>query len=110
MDSSSARELVLSQHGCTEHDHFGKAAYRAPTAKGKPSKVFMTLWIEEQRAVFMLDLEHQAELHARHPRVYFPLPNKWGESGATFVELANASEKVFREGLRMAMENAGAVA
>lgn len=108
MDSATARELVLGIPGVSEHDHFGKVAYRGTTAKGKPSKIFMTLWVEEQRAVFMLYAEQQAELHARHPKVFFPVPNKWGEKGATFVELAKATEKVFREGLRMALENAGA--
>ena len=68
----------------------------------------MTLWIEEQRAVFMLTVEQQSELHARHPQVYFPVPNKWGEKGATFVELKKATEKVFRAGLEMALVNAGA--
>lgn len=108
MDSSSARDLVLALPGATEHDHFGKGAYRVPSPKGKPSKIFMTLWIEEQRAVFMLAVEQQAELHARHPQVYFPVPNKWGEKGATFVELVKATEKIFREGLLLALENAGA--
>lgn len=108
MTSSSTRDLILSLPGATEHDHFGKGAYRVPTAKGKPSKIFMTLWIEEQRAVFMLTVEQQAELHARHPQVFFPVPNKWGEKGATFVELAKASEKVFREGLQLALTTAGA--
>lgn len=109
MDSSYARDLILALPGATEHDHFGKGAYRAPTVKGKPSKIFMTLWIEEQRAVFMLTVEQQADLHARHPQVYFPVPNKWGEKGATFVELKKATEKIFREGLALAMMNAGAV-
>ncbi|MBK8497643.1 MAG: MmcQ/YjbR family DNA-binding protein [Flavobacteriales bacterium] len=108
MDSASARELVLGLPGISEHDHFGKGAYRATTAKGKPSRIFMTLWVEEHRAVFMLTVEKQAELHARHPQVFFPVPNKWGEGGATFVELKKAPEKLFREVLRMAMENAGA--
>ena len=108
MDSASARELVLGLPGVTEHDHFGKGAYRARTSASKPSKIFMTLWAEEQRAVLMLTVEQQADLHARYPQVYFPVPNKWGKSGATFVELKNAGEKLFREGLRMALENAGA--
>lgn len=105
MDSSTARDLVLALPGATEHDHFGKGAYRVPTTKGKPSKIFMTLWIEEQRAVFMLTVEQQAELHARLPDVFFPVPNKWGEKGATFVELRKATEKTFREGLRHALAN-----
>ncbi len=106
MDSASARDLVLAIPGATEHDHFGKGAYRVPTSKGKPSTIFMTLWIEEQRAVFMLTVQQQTDLHARHPRVFFAVPNKWGEKGATCCELGKASEKIFNEGLVLAISNA----
>ncbi|MBK7382192.1 MAG: MmcQ/YjbR family DNA-binding protein [Flavobacteriales bacterium] len=106
MDAASARDLVLALPGATEHDHFGKGAYRVPDAKGKPSRIFMTLWIEENRAVFMLNVDQQSDLHARYPTVFFPVPNRWGEKGATFVELKAASEKVFREGLTWAINNA----
>ncbi|MBK9177416.1 MAG: hypothetical protein IPM46_13995 [Flavobacteriales bacterium] len=109
MDAQDARELLLALKGVTEHDHFGKAAYRGITAKGKPSKIFLTLWIEEQRAVLMLDMERQADLHARQPVVFFPVPNKWGAKGATFVELAKCNERLFRAGLRLTMELAGCV-
>ncbi len=107
MDAMAARDLVLNLPGATEHDHFGKGAYRVPGPKGKPSKIFMTLWVEEQRAVFMLTPEQQTELNAHHPAVYFPVPNKWGVKGATFVELKQASERVFKEGLRLALNNVG---
>ncbi len=40
----AARELVLALAGATEHDHFGKGTCRVPGPKGKPSKIFMTLW------------------------------------------------------------------
>lgn len=109
MTSETTRDLVLSLEGVTEHDHFGKGAYRGRTAKGKPSKIFMTLWIEEQRAVLMLTAEQQADLHGRHPKVFFPVPNKWGEHGATFVELSTVTEKMLREAIAIAQENAGAV-
>lgn len=108
MTSTGARDLVLALPGATEHDHFGKVAYRVQNSKGKPSKIFMILWIEEQRVVFTLTVEQQAELHARHPQVYFPVPNKWGEKGATFVELQKVTERVFREGLNCALANSGA--
>ncbi len=109
MDVASARELVLALPGATEHDHFGKGAYRVPNPKGKPSKIFMTLRVEEQRAVFMLSVEQQTELNAHHPNVFFPVPNKWGEKGATFVELNVASENLFRKGLELAIKNAVAL-
>lgn len=109
MDAQDARELLLALKGVTEHDHFGKAAYRGITSNSKPSKIFLTLWIEEQRAVLMLDAEQQSDLHARHPEVFFPVPNKWGEKGATFVELGKCSARLFILGVNVAMRLAGCV-
>ncbi len=103
-----AREVVLAVPGATEHDHFGRPAYRITPARGKPSKIFMTLWPEDQRAVLMLSTEQQAELHAENPHVFFPVPNKWGAKGATFVDLLQASLAQFHKALSLAMANSGA--
>lgn len=107
VDAAGARDLLLALSGVTEHAHFDKQAFRGITPKGKASKVFLTLWIEENRAVLMLDQEQQAELHARHPLVFFPVLNKWGEKGATFVELKACSAALFRQGVKAAMQLAG---
>ncbi|MFZ1695084.1 MAG: MmcQ/YjbR family DNA-binding protein [Flavobacteriales bacterium] len=107
MDAASARDLLLSMPGITEHAHFDKQSFRGTTPKRKPSKIFLTLWVEENRAVLLLDQEAQAELHAQHPLIFFPVPNKWGEKGATFVELTRCSERLFREGVEVAMRMAG---
>jgi len=107
MDAASALDLLLALPGVVEQPHFDKLAFRGRTPKGKPSKIFLTLWVEENRAVLLLDPEAQAELHARHPLIFFPVPNKWGEKGATFVELRAAGEKIFLEGSRVAMRLAG---
>ncbi len=107
MDAASARDLLLALPGITEQAHFNKQAFRGLTPKGKPSKIFLTLWVEENRAVLMLDQEAQAELHALHPLIFFPVPNKWGEKGATFVELSKASSALFEQGLRTAMRLTG---
>ncbi|MCB9184894.1 MAG: MmcQ/YjbR family DNA-binding protein [Flavobacteriales bacterium] len=107
MDALSAREWLLAQPGVTEHDHFGRPAYRGTNAKGKPTRIFLTLWIEDNRAVLMLDTELQAQLHAPHPVVFFPVPNKWGGKGATFVELRKADARLFQLGVAQAMALAG---
>ena len=84
-----------------EHQHFQKIGYRTKAGKagGKPGKIFMTLGLEKKLAVLFLNVEQQTELNAKHPAVFFPVPNKWGEKGATFVELSAANEKLFKEGL-----------
>ena len=32
----------------------------------------MTLWVEDQRAVLLLNVEQQAELNSHHPEAFFP--------------------------------------
>ncbi|MBK9149394.1 MAG: MmcQ/YjbR family DNA-binding protein [Flavobacteriales bacterium] len=107
MDAGAARDLLLALPDVTEHAHFDKQAFRGITPKGKASRIFLTLWAEENRAVLMLDQEQQAELQARHPLVFLPVPNKWGEKGATYVELKACSTALFREGVKAAMRIAG---
>ena len=106
MDVAEARSLILGITGVTEHDHFGHPAYRILNAKGKPSTIFLTLWLDDHRAVLMLNVEQQADLHARHPEAFFPVPNKWGAKGATFVELARVNEKLMRLGIDQAIAKA----
>ncbi|MBK8227876.1 MAG: MmcQ/YjbR family DNA-binding protein [Flavobacteriales bacterium] len=107
MDAAGARDLLLALPGVTEHAHFDKQAFRGITPKGKASRIFLTLWVDENRAALMLDQELQAELHARNPLVFFPVPNKWGDKGATFVELKACSAALFREVVNAAMRLAG---
>ncbi|MBK9700287.1 MAG: MmcQ/YjbR family DNA-binding protein [Flavobacteriales bacterium] len=106
MDAATARDRLLALPGVTEHDHFGRPAYRATTAKGKPSTIFLTLWLDDQRAVLLLDVEQQTELHAQHPQVFFPVPNKWGAKGATFVDLARTDDRLFTLGVQQALSKA----
>ena len=108
MHVEQARELALAMPGASEAPHFDKVAFRCGPKKpgGKPGRIFMTLWVEDYRAVLMLDTEQQADLLARDPEVFFPVPNKWGENGATFVELAKAGTSTFEQAMTLAYERA----
>lgn len=111
MDAATARDLALSIPGTVEGDHFGDPSYRAEkpaTAgrKAKPGRIFMTLQIEQLTATLLLDRDQQADLCARHPRVFAPLPNKWGEKGATRVLLGAATARELEPALMTAWENA----
>lgn len=108
MDAATARDLLLALPGITEHDHFGRPAYRATNAKGRPTNIFLTLWLNDQRAVLMLDPEQQATLHEQHPSVFIPLANKWGANGATSMELERTDLRLFHLGVGEALRKAGA--
>ena len=48
----------------------------------------------------------QQELFVRtHPKVFMPVKGKWGEKGATNVELRHAPTAAVREALRIAWGN-----
>ena len=40
-----------------------------------------------------------------HPRCFLPVPNKWGEKGATLVRLAKVKPDILEGALRMAWTN-----
>lgn len=109
MDVGAARDLALAIPGTVEADHFGNPSYRANgDAQGKAKKgvIFMTLQVEAHTATLMLNAEQQAELCAHHPEVFAPLPNKWGEKGATRVLLDKATERVLKPALDIAWRSA----
>jgi hypothetical protein len=111
MDPGAARDMALAVPGTVEADHFGNPSYRAngaPDAQGKVKKgvIFMTLQIEQHTATLMLTVEQQADVCAHHPEVFAPLPNKWGEKGATRVALAAATPHVLKPALELAWRNA----
>ena len=107
MTIEEASTIALSMPNAEEHQHFQKIGFRlkARTA-GKPGKIFMTIAVEEKMAVLLLTVEQQTELHAHHPTVFFPVPNKWGEKGATFVQLDNVTAELFKPAVEIAWRNA----
>ena len=93
IDLETARLKCLSYPQTTEHDHFGKPAYRVN------KKIFATLWLREKRAVLKLSIEHQAEYCDRHSNAFFPVHGAWGKKGWTAVELQLLSPQLFSHAL-----------
>jgi hypothetical protein len=108
MDIAGARTIALKDFNAEEYDHFGKVALRIKPKKAgaKPGRTFMTLWVEESFAVLMLDLEQQTELIAHHALAFEPHPSKWGAKGATIMHLGKVTEKLFREAVGIAFNQA----
>lgn len=108
MTIDEASAIALSMPNAEEHQHFQKLGFRlkAKSPGGKPGKIFMTIGLEDRLAVLLLTVEQQTDLHALHPEVFFPVPNKWGEKGATFVQLDSVTSKLFTPAVRTAWQNA----
>lgn len=91
---AAARKLALSFPDVVEQPHFERTSFRAP-------KIFATMIEDEASLNLMLDPGQQADACARHA-AFSPVPNKWGERGATTVDLAS----VPLQELERAMEQA----
>jgi len=97
VDIETARQIALSLPGTAEQDHFGK-----PTFKVK--RIFSTLWVSERRMMVSLSPIDQSVFHSFDPTIFYPVPNKWGLKGATFVELDKVREDMLGDALRLAWE------
>lgn len=95
----TARQMALALPGTVEQDHFGIPSFRAN------KKIFSTLWTHENKMMVKLPLIQQAIFHSFDPGIFYPVPNKWGEGGATLVELAKVSHEMLQDALNVAYEN-----
>ena len=93
-----ARQLALSMPGATEQDHHGIPSFRAN------KKIFATLWVNQQRMMVKLPPVDQSVFNSFDPAIFFPVPNKWGLKGATFVELSKVRPEMLADALTIAYE------
>jgi hypothetical protein len=97
VDIETARQIALSLPGTTEQDHFGKPAF-------KVKRIFSTIWIPGRRMMVSLSPIDQSVFHSFDPTIFYPVPNKWGLKGATFVDLDKVREDMLRDALTLAWE------
>jgi hypothetical protein len=99
MDPQTARAMALDMPGTAEKDHHGRPSFSVK------KKIYMTLWLAEDRAVMKFTAEQQATLCEGHPDAFAPVPNKWGQHGWTEVVMGHCGERVFRYALDLAWRN-----
>ncbi len=100
-DLDTARQIALSQPEAEEFDHFGRPAFRI-----KKRTVFATLWPRENLMMVKLSLIDQSVFNSFDPAIFYPVPNKWGLKGATFVELAKVRADMLEDAIHTAWETA----
>jgi len=96
VDLETARRIALSLPGAIEQDHHGRPSFRAN------GRIFATLWEPQNRMMVKLSPIDQSVFHSFDPTVFFPVPNKWGLKGATFVELAKVRRDMLGDALNIA--------
>jgi hypothetical protein len=90
------KKIALSFPGTSEQPHFEKISFRVN------KKVFATLDTQNKQACLKLSAIDQSVFCAFDKTIIFPVPNKWGTQGWTFVNL----EKIRKEMLVDALTTA----
>ena len=93
------RRMALSFPGATERPHFERASFRV-------NKIFATLDEKTNRACLMLSEVDQSVFCGYDKSVIYPVPNKWGKNGATYVELRKVRQGMLKDALNQAYQKA----
>jgi hypothetical protein len=93
------RRLALSLQGTTEAPHFDRTAFRA-------RRIYVTLASDGETANFMFSPEQQEFKCMMAPDAFAPVPNAWGQRGATIAVLSRLSLVELEDALRTAWNRA----
>lgn len=92
----TARKLALAFDEAEEQPHFEKPSFRVR------KKIFATIDAKNMRACLKLSEINQSVFSAFDTAVIYPVPDKWGKQGWTFVELKAVRKDMFADALRTA--------
>src|SRR5262245_64837324 len=96
------RRIAMSLDGTVEAPHFDRVAF-------KVARIYATLAADEMTANLMLAPDEQQFKCTVAPDAFAPVPNKWGQRGATTVTLARVGMDELQVALVMAWGRAVAV-
>jgi hypothetical protein len=100
MTARDFRRLALSLPDTAEGSHFNVEDFRVG------GKIFATLAYQKDGCgVLLLTPEQQAGMITDAPEIFLPVPNKWGQHGATLVRLAKVKPDILEGALRTAWAN-----
>ncbi|MBI2270908.1 MAG: MmcQ/YjbR family DNA-binding protein [Bacteroidetes bacterium] len=90
------RKIALSFPEATEEPHFEKISFRVN------KKIFATYDSKNKRACIKLSEVDQNVFSSFDRSVVFPVPDKWGKQGWTFINLNKVRKDMFTDALSMA--------
>jgi YjbR len=90
------RKLALAFEEGEEQPHFEKPSFRIK------KKIFATVDVKLNRACLKLSEIDQSVFSAFDKTIIYPVPNKWGKQGWTFVELKKIKREMFVDALTCA--------
>ena len=93
------RRIAMSLDGTVEAPHFDRAAF-------KVTRIYATLAPDELTANLMFTPDEQQLKCTVAPDAFAPVPNAWGQRGATTVTLARVSLDELQDALTIAWRRA----
>ena len=96
--AADARTLALALEGTTQHPHFERTAF-------KVRRIYATLAGDGQTLNLNLSPDEQTLKTLLAPDVFTVIPNKWGASGWTTVNLSAIGTAELKAALEMAWEH-----
>ena len=100
---ANLRKTALALPRALERPHFDWESFRVDVPKGK---IFCTLPPHHEFSNVFLTPEEQRMLCEAEPDIFFPVPNKWGEKGATSIRLKACDATTLRSALVMSWRHA----
>jgi predicted DNA-binding protein (MmcQ/YjbR family) len=88
--------LALSFPGTSEAAHFEKTSFKVKT------KIFATYDAKNNRACIKLSPVDQDVFSIAGKDIIYPVPNKWGKQGWTFIEMSKVKKSIFTDALTTA--------
>lgn len=90
------RKLALSFPNVTEEPHFEKTSFKVK------KKIFATYDLVNKRACVKLSEIDQDVFSSADKTIIFPVDNKWGTQGWTFIEMKKVNTDMFIDALTTA--------
>jgi hypothetical protein len=94
------RQLALSFPGTSEQPHFDKTAFRTK------KRIFATLSEKDKLACVKFSRVDQSVFCAFDLSVIYPVPNKWGLQGWTYIDLSKVKRSMLADALTIAYTDA----
>jgi predicted DNA-binding protein (MmcQ/YjbR family) len=93
---NTLRKPALSFPEATEEPHFEKSSFRVK------NKIFATYYDTNKRACIKLSEIDQNVFSSADKTIIFPVDNKWGKQGWTFIEMNKVHKDLFIDALTTA--------
>ncbi|MEO6732552.1 MAG: MmcQ/YjbR family DNA-binding protein [Ferruginibacter sp.] len=99
VDNEAFKNMVLSFPDIVEMPHFEKTSFRLK------NKIVATLDITSKKACIKLTETDQYIFATIDPTGIYPVNNKWGKQGWTFIELKKVKKNILKDALAKAYDS-----